>query len=120
MSLKNLEKVWPVFCLSAFLSTNVQAGEIEVSESQAKHSAIAKPIPAMPPMARSLKMGGHVEVKVFIDGKGEVTDVKAVQGPAILSNSVIQAVKNWKFTPFKDNAGGPSSAVATLSFDFKP
>jgi hypothetical protein len=39
-------------------------------EAQAKHSAISKPEPAVPPIVGSMKIGGHVEVEVSI-GAGE-------------------------------------------------
>jgi TonB family protein len=67
-----------------------------------------------------MKIGGHVEVEVSIDATGAVTDVKATQGPPVLSAAVVQTVKNWKFTPFTDGSGSPSNATTTLSFDFKP
>jgi TonB family protein len=97
----------------------LMSAELRIPEAQAKHSAVSKPSPTISPMARSLKVSGHVEVEVAIDESGSVTDVKPTQGPPVLSVSVIDAVKKWKFTPFTDPSGAPSKAVATLSFDFK-
>jgi TonB family protein len=105
---------------AAFITNCLWAADLKIPEAQAKHSAINKPVPAMPAMARSMKIGGHVEVEVSIDTSGSVTDVKPVQGPPVLSMSVVQTVKTWKFTPFTDESGAPSTAVTALSFDFKP
>jgi TonB family protein len=71
-------------------------------------------------MAKNLHISGHVEVEISIDQTGAVTDVKAKQGPLLLSASVLEAVKKWRFTPFVDPGGSPSSATATLTFDFQP
>lgn len=119
MSGSRLRRVLLGSLASALITNCSLAADLRISEAQAKHSATSKPAPAMPAMARSLKISGHVEVEVSIDAAGAVTDVKATQGPPVLSASVIQAVKNWKFTPFTDASGAPSSAITTLGFDFK-
>jgi len=110
--------LWP--CTIAFLCVACAAGtEIQVPESAAKHAATSKPAPTISPMARQLKISGHVEVAVAIDEDGSVTDVKITAGTPVLATGVVDAVKKWKFTPFKDPSGTASKATTTLSFDFK-
>jgi TonB family protein len=95
------------------------AGEIQVPESQAKHAAVSRPAPTISPLARQMKLAGHVEVAVSIDETGAVTDVKPTQGIPALATGVVEAVKKWKFSPFADPSGAPAKATTTLGFDFK-
>jgi TonB family protein len=104
---------------SAVFVTSLRAEVLRIPEAQAKRAATSKPAPTISPMARSLKINGHVEVQVSIDQTGDVSDVKPTQGPPVLSTGVVDAVKKWKFTPFTDANGAASAAVTTLGFDFK-
>jgi TonB family protein len=92
---------------------------LRIPEARAKRAATSKPAPGISPLARSLKISGHVEVEVAIDATGSVSDVKSLQGPPVLCAGVVFAVKKWKFTPFTDSNGTASAAVTTLGFDFK-
>lgn len=97
----------------------ITAAEVQVPETVAKHAAVSKTPPPISLMARQMKISGHVEVALEIDEAGNVTAVRATQGPPVLSSGVVEAVKKWKFTPFTDSAGAAAKATTTLSFDFK-
>ena len=101
-------------CMASF-----RAEVLRIPEGRAKRAAISKPAPTISPMARNLKISGHVEVEVSIDSEGAVSDVKPLVGPPVLSAGVVYAVKKWKFTPFTDANGTVSAAITTLGFDFK-
>jgi TonB family protein len=92
--------------------------EIRVANAEAMKAATKKTPPDYPPIARQLKIVGHVEVDVTIDPDGNVENVKIVSGNAMLTQSVVSAVKKWKFAPFTQD-GTPTKAVAALEFDFK-
>lgn len=94
-------------------------GEVHVTTAEAVKSALTKPNPEYSSVARQMKVVGHVEVEAVVDIEGNVETVKVVTGNPLLTNSAVNAVKKWKFTPFKQN-GEPTKAVASLSFDFKP
>jgi TonB family protein len=104
---------------SAVCVTFLHAEVLHISEVQAKRAATSKPAPTISPLARSLKISGHVEVEVSIDQTGSVSDVKPKQGSPVLSSGVVYAVKKWKFTPFLDASGVASAAITMLGFDFK-
>src|SRR4051812_20175787 len=80
--------------LSLLLAASAFA-DIQVPEAQAKHAAVSRPAPTLSPLARQMKLAGHVEVAVSIDESGSVTDVKQMQGLPALANSVADAVKKW-------------------------
>jgi TonB family protein len=105
--------------LVMFLSFGLFASaEIRVATDDAMKAATKKIQPDYPPIAKQLKVAGHVQVEVTIDADGNVEAVKIVSGNAMLTQSVISAVKKWKFTPFTED-GAPTKAVASLEFDFK-
>ena len=96
----------------------IASAEIRVATDDAMKAATKKTAPDYPPIAKQLKVAGRVEVDVTIDADGNVESVKIVSGNAMLTQSVVAAVKKWKFTPFKQG-DAPTKAVAALDFDFK-
>jgi TonB family protein len=92
--------------------------EIRVATDDAMKAATKKTPPDYPPIAKQLKIAGKVEVDVTIDSEGNVENVKIISGNAMLTQSVITAVKKWKFTPFTQE-GTATKATAMLQFDFK-
>ncbi|MDX2151022.1 MAG: energy transducer TonB [Bryobacteraceae bacterium] len=109
-------------CLLALVTLSFAVTEgraiVKVPPPEAFKAAIEQPKPEYNPIAKRLRVGGEVVVEASVDETGAVTDVKVVSGNALLSQTVVKAVKDWKFTPFKEN-GAPSPAVATLKFTFK-
>ena len=96
----------------------VASAEIRVDMDDAMKAATKKAAPDYPPIAKQLKIGGKVQVDVTIDAEGNVENVKILSGNAMLTQSVIAAVKKWKFTPFTQD-GVAAKAIAALEFDFK-
>lgn len=64
-----------------------------------KASAIASPQPVYPQLARQARVQGTVRLHTLIDKDGKVIEVTYVSGPAMLAQSAIDAVKQWKFHP---------------------
>jgi periplasmic protein TonB len=106
------------FLAIAACLASAATADIKVPEMEAKHAAIEKPAPELTLVARQLKISGHVELTVKIDESGAVSDVKIELGNPVLTASCVSAVKKWKFKPFTKD-GKPTTAVTTLSFDFK-
>ena len=82
-------------------------------------AATSKVQPQYPPIARQMKIAGHVEIEAIISTDGSVVTAKALSGNPMLTQPAISAVEKWKFTPFTSN-GEPTKAVVTLGFDFRP
>lgn len=103
----------------AFLSPMRAEDEpLKVSRSEAMAAATAKPAPSYPAIARQLKVEGEVQVQVVIGEEGKVEGASAVTGNPILTKAALDTVKEWKFTPFKNN-GKSVKAQTVLSFLFK-
>jgi TonB family protein len=112
-----IQKCW-LIALALGVITTPLAAELRVSHADAVKSAVRRPNPEYSPMARQMRIQGDVEVEVKIAESGEVADVKVVTGNPMLSNGVVKAIKDWKFTPFTED-GKPAAAVASLKFSFK-
>ena len=106
----------PVLALASVAEMN---GELRLSMSEAVKNAVTKPQPEYSAIARQMKVGGKVEVEVTIAADGTIEETKAIRGNPLLTASVANALKKWKFTPFQEN-GQPTKIVAAFSFDFKP
>lgn len=101
------------------LWAGLAVAEVRVSSSDAIKAAVNKPQPVYSPIAKQMKVAGKVEVEAVVDTAGNVETVKALTGNPLLTQSAVNAVQKWKFTPFTAN-GQPSKAVVTLNFDFRP
>jgi TonB family protein len=107
-------------CLVALLAVAVPGlyAEVRVTHADALKNVVKKAVPEYSPVARQMKIQGEVEVEVKITEAGDVMEVKPVTGNAMLTGTVVKAVKEWKFTPFTED-GKPAPAVAQMKFNFK-
>lgn len=77
-----------------------------------------KVIPSYPDELRRQGIEGHVELQVGIDPEGNVGGVRILKSVhPYLDNSAVQALKQWKFEPVRQN-GVPVPAVITLTVNF--
>lgn len=73
--------------------------------------------PAYPELARSMGVAGDVTLDALIDTDGNVRDVKALSGPALLQQAARGAVRLWKYEPAR--LGGrpvPMHLTVTVKF----
>jgi TonB family protein len=106
------------FILAVAVIPGVAQQITTISEGVAKHAAIEKPAPTISQLARQMKVSGKVEVAIKITEQGSVGTAKIVSGNPLLGESVLIAVKNWKFHPFLQNGAGVP-VMTVLSFEFK-
>ena len=55
--------------------------------------------PRYPPLAQKARVKGNVQVKVLIDGKGNVVQACAISGHPLLKGAATTAALQWKFEP---------------------
>jgi protein TonB len=56
--------------------------------------------PVYPLQALPMRLSGNVILQATIGEKGKVDDVKVVSGPPLLTAAAIDAVRQWRYTPF--------------------
>ena len=74
--------------------------------------------PIYPQLARNQRVSGDVRIDALIDVNGRVTATKVVSGPALLYQSAIDAVRQWKYQPATLN-GKPMAMHLTITVQFK-
>jgi TonB family protein len=53
--------------------------------------------PIYPQMARTQRVSGDVKIEAFIGADGRVSTMKVISGPALLHQSALDAVRQWKY-----------------------
>lgn len=79
--------------------------------------ATEKASPVYPPAARMMRKTGTVRVEVLIDEEGKIAEVKNASGESLLQRAATDALKKWRFKPFKRD-GQPSKAIGYVNFNF--
>ncbi|MBP6820183.1 MAG: energy transducer TonB [Acidobacteria bacterium] len=91
--------------------------KINVSGGVLQGSAIRKPAPAYPPIAKAARASGAVQVQVTISEDGRVIDAQVVSGHPLLRDAALQAARQWTFKP-TELSGVPVKVQGVLTFNF--
>jgi TonB family protein len=74
--------------------------------------------PKYPPDAKKAHIKGRVVLRALISESGDVEELCVVQGPVMLQQASLDAVKTWKYKP--TTIGGQKLEVETqINLDFK-
>ena len=79
------------------------ARPVPISSGIATGMLIQSTPPVYPPLARTAHVAGTVEVHATIATNGTIKDLRAVSGPAMLRQAAIDAVRNWRYKPYRLN-----------------
>jgi TonB family protein len=74
--------------------------------------------PLYPAQARVLRLEGKVVLAAVITEEGKLSDVKVVEGPPVLAQSAVEAVKQWRYKPYELD-GKPVKNEIRINIDFK-
>jgi TonB family protein len=73
--------------------------------------------PFYSPLAKSQHVSGDVKVDALIDTNGRVTTMKVISGPALLQQSAMDALRQWRYHPAILNGSAvPAHLTVTLQF----
>ena len=108
----------PCLLLSGAALVFGQAPTKKVSRAEALASVVTKVAPVYPAIAKQMKMEGTAELEATVTEEGTVSQVAIISGNPLLTKAGVEALKQWKFTPFKDN-GKPVTAVAPIAIVFR-
>lgn len=75
--------------------------------------------PDYPLEARQEKLQGVIELDVVVGRDGSVVDVRARNGPAVLAQAAVDAMRWWRFEPYRID-GKAVVVQTTVAMEFKP
>ena len=73
--------------------------------------------PIYPAEARSMRLQGPVGLQAVIDEVGEVRNLRTVSGDAVLARAAIDAVRQWRYQPYRLN-GQPVKMPIQITVNF--
>lgn len=92
-------------------------GPVRVSSGVMEGIAIRKTMPVYPAIAREVHVQGVVTLQATIAKNGTIENLRVVNGPAMLRQAAIDAVKAWRYRPYLLN-GEPVEVETTVNVDF--
>ena len=91
--------------------------KIRIDGRLAREQALSMPAPVYPPIARIAQVTGVVAIEAAVDKAGRVMNARVANGPAMLCQSALDAVKRWTFKPYSIH-GEPVAFLATINIRF--
>ena len=91
--------------------------QVARSEGVIRGNAIHLITPPYPPLARTARQQGKVEVEITIDEQGNVISAIAKSGPPLLQAAAVQAARGSKFRPTL-LSGVPVKVTGVLTYNF--
>ena len=82
-----------------------------IEQKVADENLTNKVEPTVPPLAKTLGIGGTVALDITISPKGKVSSVTVLSGHPMLTPAFVDAVKKWEYRPFIQD--GQAIAVMT-------
>ena len=76
--------------------------------------------PVYPDMARRARVAQAVTLEVLVNERGQVANTKVVRGHPLLNQAVIDAVKQWRYSPTYDFNGEAVPVITTVTLDLPP
>jgi TonB family protein len=74
--------------------------------------------PTYPAEARKANLQGIVALDIVVGRDGSVVDMHALNGPEVLARAAMDALRWWKFEPYRVN-GEPAVVETTVAVEFK-
>lgn len=78
---------------------------------------IQKVLPGYPPLARSARISGRVQLMSVIARDGSVQNLQVVSGHPLLVKAAVDAVRQWRYSPTMLN-GEPVEVMAPIEVNF--
>jgi len=90
---------------------------VSISAGVAVGLLIQKTTPIYPPIAKAARVSGTVEIQATISKTGTIKNMRVVSGPAMLRQAALDAVRTWRYKPYKLN-DEPTEVQTTINVIF--
>jgi protein TonB len=74
--------------------------KITISGGVMQGNLLLKTVPQYPPIAKAARVQGTVVLQATISKTGSIENLKVVQGPAMLQQAALDAVRTWRYKPY--------------------
>jgi len=110
--------------LESGLQENEKLNEAPTPQAKVPADVMAKLVihrvdPDYPEAARRENLQGVIVLDVVVGRDGSVLDMHAVNGPAVLAQAAMDALRWWRFEPYRVD-GQPVVVETTVAVEFKP
>jgi TonB family protein len=75
--------------------------------------------PEYPPLARSARVGGTVQIEATVGPDGKVADARVVRSMPLLDQAALDAVRQWEYRPTRLK-GVPVPVIINVGVTFQP
>jgi len=99
-------------------SMPVEKSQVQVPAEVMQKLLVHRVEPIYPVEARKEKLQGIIAVDIVVGKDGAVHSMHALNGPDVLANAAMDALRWWKFEPYRVN-GQPVVAETTVAVEFK-
>jgi TonB family protein len=93
--------------------------QVQVPAAEMERLLIHRVDPEYPAAARKMGLEGVIALDVVVGRDGSVVDVRPLNGPDILARAAVEALRWWKFEPYRVN-GQPVVVGTRMAVEFKP
>jgi eukaryotic-like serine/threonine-protein kinase len=98
-------------------SKPMKTGPVKVPSAIMFAKLVSSPPPVYPPVARSAHIQGEVTLHAIISKTGTVKTVEPVSGLKIFHESAVNAVQQWRYTPYLVN-NVPTEVDTTITVNY--
>ena len=95
----------------------VPAATHHVSSGVMQGMLIYKVVPTYPAVAQAIRASGTVVLQATISRTGAIENLRVAEGPAVLRQAAVDAVKQWRYRPYLLN-GQPVEVETTVDVNF--
>ena len=95
----------------------VKTGPVKVPSAVMFAKLVSSPPPVYPPVAKNAHIQGEVTLHAIISKTGTVKTVEPVSGLKIFHESAINAVQQWRYTPYLVN-NVPTEVDTTITVNY--
>jgi len=99
-------------------SLSVETTRVQVPAEVMQKLLVHRVEPVYPADARKQNLQGIIAVDVIVGRDGSVENMRALNGPDVLAHAAMDALRWWKFEPYRVN-GEAAVAETTLAVEFK-
>jgi TonB family protein len=96
----------------------VTSPQVQVPADEMQKLLIHKVDPEYPAAARQEKLQGVIVLDVVVGRDGTVLETRALNGPDVLAQAAMEALRWWKFEPYSVQ-GKPAVVETTVAVEFK-